>query len=335
MQQKRLNFVSWYRATGVIFILLCHFCQKSNNAYFNMAAQFFNIGNDMFFIMSGFLFGIHGGIGDSVISWYKKRLKRIYIPYELMVCVLFVVTLATKTQLSTNWFSQILGVQGWNGVYGAAQTWFITSILICYLLTPIISSSVSEFKKSDRNILSLLVTLLLLPIVMVYTFDGICEVSLIVPVCWYSIAYIIGMHYENVKLNNRYMFIAIITFLVCCVLRIIGKHYLDETVFYTKVLSNYTHFISAVCMFYVFAYIFRNKQPIKIVKFVDLISFEIYLWHYMFTDGPLLVFGKTWNWITDCITVFIITLIIAYIANLISRKIDEGISSKKCKSKIP
>ena len=60
-ESKKLSFVTWLRAIGVIFILLCHYVQQSQNAILNISAQFFNIGVELFIILSGFLFGIRGG----------------------------------------------------------------------------------------------------------------------------------------------------------------------------------------------------------------------------------------------------------------------------------
>lgn len=59
--RNEYNFATYYRVLGMLFILLCHFTQESSNIYLNMSAQFFNIGVDIFIILSGFLFGIRGG----------------------------------------------------------------------------------------------------------------------------------------------------------------------------------------------------------------------------------------------------------------------------------
>ena len=89
MRQTKYQFATWLRAAGMLMILLCHFTQQSGNSYLVMSSQFFNIGNDIFFIMSGFLFGIQEKTLNSMVQWYKKRIKRIYVPYEMMIIVLF------------------------------------------------------------------------------------------------------------------------------------------------------------------------------------------------------------------------------------------------------
>lgn len=46
----------------MVSILLCHYVQESTNAYIQMSAQLFNIGVNIFFIISGFCFGLQGEI---------------------------------------------------------------------------------------------------------------------------------------------------------------------------------------------------------------------------------------------------------------------------------
>lgn len=132
------NFVVWLRAIGVVFILLCHYTAQSGNVYGIMSAQFFNIGNYIFFVVSGYCFGIHRRM-QSVTVWYKRRIRRIFIPYEIMLFVLLIANIVTAQKIDVcQWLVQVIGLQGWNGVYGAIHTWFITSILGCYFVTPIL-----------------------------------------------------------------------------------------------------------------------------------------------------------------------------------------------------
>ena len=74
------QFATLIRFIGVVLILLCHYTEQSSSSFLNMSAQFFNIGVPIFIILSGFLFGVREG-GENALSWYFKRIKRIYIPY--------------------------------------------------------------------------------------------------------------------------------------------------------------------------------------------------------------------------------------------------------------
>lgn len=140
MTVKKYNFATWLRAVAVIMILLFHFVIESNNTVLNMSAQFFNIGVDLFIILSGFLFGTQGEIKWAWV-WYRKRLKRIFVPYELFILLLAVVHIVMgKFVLKMDWLWLMLGLQGSVvGVQGAEQTWFITPLLLCYAITPVVS----------------------------------------------------------------------------------------------------------------------------------------------------------------------------------------------------
>lgn len=121
-------------------ILMCHFTAQSSNSILNMSSQFFNIGVEIFIILSGFLFGTRSGeICKEPRKWYRKRLQRIYIPYEIFILILAVVHILRGINIfKLDWLWLMLGLQGSVvGVLGAEQTWFITPLLICYAITPI------------------------------------------------------------------------------------------------------------------------------------------------------------------------------------------------------
>jgi len=80
MANDRLSHVTWLRATSAILILLCHYCSQSAVVYIKHLAQIFNIGVQLFIIISGVLAG-YRAINIPYYKWYIKRFKRIYIPF--------------------------------------------------------------------------------------------------------------------------------------------------------------------------------------------------------------------------------------------------------------
>ncbi len=320
---RNLYFASWLRVFAMASILACHFTQMSSNSYLVMSSQFFNIGNHLFFILSGFLFGVKNeDFRGKTIQWYKKRLVRIFIPYEIMLAVLFLVSVATNTKIvPTMWLSQILGVQGWQTVFGAGQTWFISSLLICYLFTPLLSIIHSEIAQNKRSLIRAILTFTAMPVVVVYLFGGIIKNSYIVtPLFWYAIAYFGGAHYDTVPIKKRYAVYAFMLMVVSFAIRLLGKMLWDDTVLYDKIISSYTHAIGAFCILYIFA-VLGNQHPGKVVTWLSGISFEIYLWHYMFKDGPVTLFGLTYCWATDCIVVLALSIALAVLANKLAKYI--------------
>lgn len=323
MKENQYSFATWLRAFGVILILLCHFTQQNENPYVVMSSQFFNIGNSIFFILSGFLFGVKGGIKGSALSWYKKRIKRIYIPYEMMVITLFIIYLVLKKSIQWKlWIPQFIGIHGWKGVFGATQTWFVTAILICYLFTPIVSKIVFKMWGKRRNIVILCISTILLPIPMAYLLHDVY--SLIVPLFWYTLAFIVGSYFNNFHLTFKKTTVLFCIMILGFLARIVARIYYDNTIFYTQIIAGYTHVLGAFCIFFIFAYLFRKKKAPCVVQFMSDTSFEIYLWHYMFVDGPLRLFGITTSWIFDCLLVFVVTLIISVVAKRAEKLIVSG-----------
>ena len=74
---KQTTFILYLRTFSVLSILLCHLVQANPSSYVQMTAQFFNIGVELFIIISGFCFGLQGKIDDWK-KWYGKRVQRIY-----------------------------------------------------------------------------------------------------------------------------------------------------------------------------------------------------------------------------------------------------------------
>lgn len=327
MKNNNLLFTVWLRAFGVLLILACHFTQQSGNAYLVMSSQFFNIGNSVFFILSGFLYGIKSKDSfQNILPWYKKRLLRIYFPYELMLLVLFIVHLLVLGEVDFgNWIPQILGIHAWNGVYGATQTWFVTSILLCYFVTPVIAKVCCEVQNDWSATVKFASLLLVMPAIIPYVSNGVfTDTTIITPIFWYALAFLIGTNFEKVVLSKRYACIAFVLMCTGFAVRLGGRVAFDGTILYNQVIAAYTHVLGAFCIFYMFAVAFRNVKTVKIVKEFAAISYEVYLWHYMFTDGPLKLFGMSGFWMVDCALVLCVSLIVAWSAHWVVHYILKG-----------
>lgn len=317
------NFATYYRVLGMIFILLCHFTQESSNPYLNMLAQLFNIGVPMFIILSGFLFGIQGGQNSNAIQWLKKRFKRIYIPYELFVVMLLIIHLfLSQHVLKWDWLWLILGVQGSVvGIQGAEQTWFITSILLCYLVTPMFDkccAGSNDRKNVIKGILMITPAILaLIPPAYVCT--------LYAPICWYGLAYFAGNESKRIRMSAKGVFYALL--ILCCSfgIRLIARMMIDGTILYDRIVTSYTQAMAAFAIFYSIAFFTKEKQTGRGIILLSSISFEVYLYHYMFCVGPVRLFSLTGNWLIDCCLVTIITVVIASFMKIVSNRIAKGI----------
>lgn len=321
--RKEYSFATYYRVLGMIFILLCHFTQESINPYLNMSAQFFNIGVDMFIILSGFLFGTRIGQMGNTIQWLKRRFKRIYVPYELFIATLFVIHLFyDKNVLKLDWLWLSLGLQGSVvGILGAEQTWFITSILLCYLATPILDKC-SAGSNHRRNVIKGI--LMIAPAMLALIPQAYVSVVLS-PICWYGVAFLAGSEFEGIRIHTRGFFRA---FLIMCgsfCVRLVARMLIDGTILYDRIVTSYTQVIAAFAMFYIVAYLTQEKPMGLIMRFVSSISFEVYLYHYMFCVGPVRLFSLTENWLVECCLVTIISIVISCSMKKVSDRVAKRI----------
>ena len=278
----------------MVSIILCHVVVHYPNVYVQMSSQFFCIGVQIFFCLSGFLLGLQGQI-QSIGIWYKKRLKRIYIPWLLFVIVLgFVHFIQGSDLLTWNWLRLLLGLQGADvGVQGAGHTWFITSLLLCYMVTPLLSAFVKQINPKP-----IIIVLAIIPVVL--ALFPMRVFMLLHPICWYGIAYVAGNTYNARWLTRRNGIIALAVSCVALVLRLVVRHNTDDTFVYDKLCVNYTQFVAAVGIMFFLAVLFKERSVGRMSMYVSDISFELYLYHYMLCAGPISIFalGLHWMWST-------------------------------------
>lgn len=134
------------------------------------------------------------------------------------------------------------------------------------------------------------------------------------PIVTYSFAYILGANFEKVKKKNKTALLSLFVIAALFCIRFVLRHFLDGTIWYDEVTTYYTMTLSAFCIFYFFACFFE-KEPPKTVQWFSKISFEVYLYHYMFCVGPLRLFGLTPFWITDCLLVTAVAVVLASVMN--------------------
>lgn len=316
---QQLSFLTWLRACSAVFILLCHYCSHSSNSLVAMLTMVFNIGVELFFIMSGFLVG-YKGIPKPCTEWYKKRINRIYLPLWLFLSVLAIMHILNGRSLfSIHWLLIALGLQGTVvHIWGAEQTWFISVLLLCYFLSPVILALIQKAAASERRTRNMAITAVCVMPVLYACFEQPWVYTVFRPVSLYILACAYGAFYDPEKtFTLRKNGIAMLVVVISFGLRLAAKYLCDGTVLYDRIVVPYSQSLAGIAIVYLFEALFSNRKVPRAVQFISDISFEIYLWHYMFVFGPIDVFGHTPGWIAGCIAVTAIVLPIAYTANRI------------------
>ena len=332
--KKNTYFISWLRAFAMLCIILCHLTQHAPHAIVRDTAMFFNIGVELFFIISGFCFGLQQKI-NSPAKWYARRAKRILVPYELFLGVLALIYLAKGMSFNAqNWLSCIFCYQGAKvGVLGAEQTWFMTTMMLCYLITPLFSAFWSRLGSVKAvRIVTLILCIFILPLSL-FLFKSDSYFTIGHQIGFYLMAYIIGRDYRRINLSKKQIPVFISMIIVGAALRIAGKIYLDNTVVYNRLIVGYTHKLIAFGIFFLSAIVFANIKPIKLVNGICSISFEVYLCHYMFVLGPLPLMFLTNSWVLNSIIIIAVSFAFATVLHLINTLIQKKLLKSDFKPK--
>lgn len=133
LQQK--NAITIVRVLSMLMIITCHILQGYNQS----SAFLFNVGVQIFFLLSGFLYGKIEI--TSIASFVKKRFVKVYIPFILVVlCCVAIYIIFNITALSfRNIIPYVFNIQGLVGdeIEGLNHLWFLSVLMICYFITPI------------------------------------------------------------------------------------------------------------------------------------------------------------------------------------------------------
>lgn len=324
---KKSYAISFIRVVSMFMIIFCH--ALNENLKLAFLGQVFNVGVFIFLFLSGYLFGKKEI--DNTVNWIFKRVIRIFIPMYVFMTFLFIIRilfLGYGLELR-NYFIYLFNIQGiLGGVQGAAHLWFLNVIMICYLLTPllnIVKGRVFNFNNTQRKVLA--GGLIIFQIVLSYS-----AASIIGRYTFYIILYIFAYYYsflENEDVSTYKLIFLTIIMMLGVLIRISGQRFLDETIIYTNVIVMYSHAILGVWLFFILSKINIIFLKInRIVLYLDKLSFDLYIVHYMFFVGPFRVMNLTKLFILNFIIALFLSFISSIILNYICKKIYIFIDKK-------
>ncbi|MBQ8322889.1 MAG: hypothetical protein IJX91_02865 [Clostridia bacterium] len=217
------------------------------------------------------------------------------IPYYVFIIILFTVYEITGlAEVSLfQWLFCLFNLQGLNYTYwkfeaygavaGIGPLWFITTIMLCYLLTPI----ANKF----RNIRIKKGWILLLVVLVFVGQAGAmyCGFQL-----HYLIVYFLGYFTgaNKVRTDKKYYLIISALMIIITGLRFYLRSVIDGTDFYDLYFALISAGIIGVWIFYTvyfikdrFPYIF-DKTAGKFLTFMEMISYYVYITHYLWIKSP-------------------------------------------------
>lgn len=326
-EKKKFPEITLLHVIACCMILVCHFFQ---DAGIGSLGEMFLAGLSVFFIVSGFLTGFKPNYNG---NWLRSRFKRILIPYyaitAVFVLLIFLFSkefkiisalhLATATQ-GLNYF--IWPYHGYGAMPGLGHLWYITVILICFTLTPILDKIYKKISPSLKSIYIFLVILICViqPLLM---FVGI-QIAYIVS---FLIGYLIAK--ENyVFTTRRYLGIVAIFFFVTGI-RFIGMQLIDGSDFYDRYIALVSQGSLAVLVYSSIFYlgckipktIAALAQNYFVILFASII-YEVYLVHYFFLRGP----WPVKNYVDNLFLADFIVAVLSFVVALVFSKIIKRIA---------
>lgn len=284
------------RTCAMFCIILCHYFAFFEG--FEPVSQLLNVGVPIFFIISGFLYGQKRI--TSALQWYKKQFIKIIIPLYTYYLISGLFLLAVGKFGELNFFEflkQLLNLQGiCGGEIGNIQTghlWFITFILICYLITPLL-----QLLREKLNLLKvalLIVVVSFVWIAIILNINNVYFISWFPGILSYIFAYYLAAYWkrDNKKL---FVFCGSIVLAFCSVaIRLYVKRIVDHGnealgQLYDCVFVPYSQCFLAFGLFFILFYTCLKVDRLiaslsKILKVFDRYSYYVYIVHYMFVEG--------------------------------------------------
>ena len=271
----------------MLLIISCHICQYYGSEY----AWWLNVGVQIFFVLSGFLYG-NKSI-DEPIEWIKKQFVKILPPYYLFIFITIVLYLIFSP--GTLSIKEIVGSIFCVGTLkGIGHLWFVGNILICYILTPYLDWI---FRRNvERKFLSNLKMLIFLAIVL--TFIGIYLHFYFRPghILCYIVGYVLSVTYRNY--GDKVIYSTMI-------LSGVAAFALKSVYVYLKYFKNvkmiglwshfhdYSHIVLGLFITALLLVLLYKVPRLKIASFSDKYSYEIYIVHQLFILSPLSLMALT------------------------------------------
>lgn len=311
---KKDKSISLLRVLAMLSIIMTHWCKMAGINDF----QLFSIGVEIFLFISGYLYA--GRNIERVGEWLIQRWRKLVIPFWIIIVLNVVLQMAcnvwSNDQLSSLAFN-IMNVQGLNrfllflntgSISGMAQTWFLTILMICYFLMLLVKKAEQSNSHIQSNAQWIIVISILSQIVLSYF-----KIQIIYFICFFIGYYLSGKKWITKK-NYIFVFIMSITLSVA---RLLIRRYADGSVLYDYIIARWSFVFLAVFIIMtimktcsIFSKTTEKIVSSKLWNLLDILSYPLFLTHYMFTSGNLSVD----KWIPDDLILQTVVFLIVSIA---------------------
>lgn len=330
----KLANLSCVRLIATLMIFSCHILQGLNLEL----AFWVNVGVQIFFVLSGYLYSKKKI--NNTKEFYKKQYKKIMIPYIILLVIMILITLIQSKEIILSKFMLLgafLGFQGWSGTFqGLTHTWFISYILLCYLITPILKQ-IKVFNDTNNYKKTIIVFILFAIVLQLSISFNVLRIN-----GSYILLYIMGYILGNTnkdsykKLCLVFMFLTIITL----PLRIMVQYYENNTLIslinYFRIgidnFISYNHGLLGITLFLLIIIFTKKIKYNTILYYSDKYSYYIYLVHQIFILNDYSLLHITNSLTINILLISLITIIAAILLYYLTKILEIG--AKKIQNKL-
>ena len=315
--------LSLIRLISLAMIITCHMMQ-----YLELElAWWFNVGVQIFLIISGYLYGHKVTI--DIRTFYIKRIKRILIPYYCLVIPVLIMYFAFAGDKVT--LVNAVKVILLNGtIEGGGHLWFVPTILFCYVITPILES----FYKNCNKIGFLITTILGVQIIALFSIGFATYYNAAWLGC-YIIGYALGVNTDRSFISTKT--VIIVSGILACMN--IGQIYIDyvrhiEIIGSVEIIYSafkaYNHVFLGMFIFLIGKELFErlsfDDKTRSLLNTADKYSYEMYLVHQFVILGPFSLMNLTNVMAFNIVAILAVICVLAWLLKLFDTRIQKQIT---------
>lgn len=283
--QRDIAF-DYIRVIAMLMIAFCHFFQIINSLEI---AFWLNVGVQIFLVLSAKLLQKKRfKDGKDVLRFYGTRITRIMLPVWIYLAAICAVLVIIKQPPSlTAVIVYALGGAAFikSGVLGLGHFWYLTIILIAYLLTPLLALFAEKMKRA--KLWQFVVVLGVISLAFIGLFLCIGNPSYGVHLSLFIIAYYVFQKQtgdeEWAQKGARYTFIPMVVLvLIRIILSIVGietwKYYGLYDAIFIPICKAVLGYWLLCAMYQIFSQKRCQICP-KTIGYLSAVSFEIYITH--------------------------------------------------------
>lgn len=302
--------ISAIRFLAMLSIIACHFCQYFDNEW----AWWLNVGVQIFFILSGYLYG-NKEISEP-IGWLKRQFLKILIPYYIfLIPTIFIYNIVSPESL--NMVSLVGSLFAVGTIKGIGHLWFVSSILFCYLVTPYLVSirNYILYKSLVKQFILLLFLLVIILVVGAFTksfYPG--------NISCYIVGFFIAVYIKKYGLG-LIQHMTIVSFILCLLsnsIYVYIRYIKKMDIHGIGYVTSYSHLFLALFIVLFLMILFKNIQNYSILNWSDKYSYEIYLVHQLFILSPLTLLTLTNSVVINIFVTVVFIFLFGYILGVVN-----------------